>query len=71
MATYANTRGWNHLCSPMSLPFTYSHHGAPWQALIYTAGLMAEYERFGTATMGYMLLQEMDKQVQQPAHSHA
>jgi hypothetical protein len=24
---------------------------------------MAEYERFGSATMGYMLLAEMDKQV--------
>jgi len=31
--------------------------------MIYTAGLMAEYERFGSATMGYMLLAEMDKQV--------
>jgi len=34
------------------------------QAMIYTAGLMAEYERFGSATMGYMLLAEMDKQLQ-------
>lgn len=46
-----------------ALAFGLTPKEVQYQAVIQTAGLMAEYSRFGDASQGYLLLQELDRQL--------